>query len=174
MRWTRGLPIAAALAALPAQGFLERAPGEFQFFPEGVDWRLRIPQQEWKILGDKQLQGRRAFQTIAADHTRGLWMVVNLQRTDRCASGEACRALYWKNPGRLLGEPVDVKMFERNGFHVVQYRLDRIAGVGVRQLTLSASAYRDGHWIEMRMTREDDEIPDSAPFLELLDAASIR
>lgn len=174
MRRLRKFLVFALLAAPPAGAFLERAPGEFQFFPEGVSWRLRIPQQDWVILGDKQLQGRRAFQTIAADHTRGLWMVVNLQKTDRCNSGESCRALFWKNPGRTVRDPVDMKMFERNGFHVVQFRVDDIAGVRVRQLTFSANAYRDGHWIEMRMTREDDEMPDPGPFLELLDAASIR
>lgn len=164
----------AALAAAPAHAFLERAPGEFQFFPEGVEWRLRIPQQDWAIMGDKQLQGRRAFQTIASSQERGLWMVVSLQRTDRCNSGESCRALYWKNPGRMVRDPQDVRMFEQNGFHVVQFRLDQMAGVAVRQLTFSANAYRDGHWIEMRLTREDDEMPDPRPFVEFLDSVSIR
>lgn len=166
--------VLSALAAAPAEAYLERAPGEFQFFPEGVDWRLRVPQQDWAIMGDKQLGDRRAFQTIASSQERGFWLVVNLQKTDRCTSGESCRALYWKNPGRTVRDPRDVRLFERNGFHVVQFRLDQMAGVAVRQLTLSAHAYRDGHWIEMRLTREDDEMPDPAPFLEFLDAASIR
>jgi hypothetical protein len=67
-------------------------------------------------------------------------------------------------------------MYVRNGFHVVQFWLElgSAGGMSVNQANLSAHMYRDGCWIDLRVSRVDRQVPDPAPMLELLDSITVK
>lgn len=74
----------------------------------------------------------------------------------------------------MFKDPKGVRQYVRNGFHVVEFHLDGIAGVPIKQLNVSAHMYRDGYWVDIRITKVGRELPDSAPLTAFLDSISVK
>lgn len=145
-----------------------------QFFSPHTAWAVVIPKDDWVVAQEKRRPDGSGFYYLVSSRSRSMQFSMYLDRTAQCASGEACRARFWNNPGPMFRDPRAVRQYERNGFHVVQFYLDGVAGIPMMQTNLSAHMYRDGYWIDIRATKVGDEAPDAAPIIEFLDSISVQ
>jgi hypothetical protein len=146
-----------------------------QIFAPGHAWRLMLPGDDWKIEQGKIRAQSSGFYYLASSGRRDLHVSIFVVKTDHCSSGDTCRALFWSNPGPFYKNPKDVHQYDEHGFSVVRFRLDDIGGVPVRQANLSAHAYVDGYWIDVRISKAaEDRVPDINPLAAFFDSVSIK
>ena len=168
------LLLVGAMLAGPAAADVRDSDSRLQFFSPRAAWAVAIPKDDWVVAQERRRPDGSGFYYLVSSRSRSMQFMMYLNRTAECASGEACRALFWDNPGPKFRDPRDVRQYERNGFHVVQFYLDGVAGIPMKQANLSAHMYRDGYWIDIRATMVGEEVPDPAPIIEFLDSISVR
>ena len=165
---------ASILLAGPAAADVRDSGSRLQFFSPQTAWAVAIPRDDWVVAQEKRRPDGSGFYYLVASRSRSMQFSMYLDRTAQCSSGEACRALFWSNPGPMFRDARDVRQYERNGFHVVQFYLDGVAGIPIMQTNLSAHTYRDGYWIDIRVTMVGERVPDPAPMIEFLDSISVQ
>lgn len=165
-----------ALAAGGAQADVSESAAQLEFFAPGTAWRVTLPRQDWELLQEKRRPDGTGFYYFAASRAQGLQFSIYLDKTGKCSSGETCRAAFWRNgkPGPMYGDPQSARQYERNGFHVVEFYLDGVGGTPIKQSNVSAHMYRDGYWIDLRVTKVGREVPDLAPLGAFLDSVRVR
>jgi hypothetical protein len=166
--------VGSMLLARPAAADVRDSGSRLQFFSPHTAWAVVIPKDDWVVAQEKRRPDGSGFYYLVSSRSRSMQFSMYLDRTAQCASGEACRALFWSNPGPMFRDPREVRQYERNGFHVVQFYLDGVAGIPMMQTNLSAHMYRDGYWIDIRATKVGEEAPDPAPIIEFLDSISVQ
>jgi hypothetical protein len=166
--------VGAVLLAGPAAADVRDVGSRLQFFSPRTAWAVAIPKDDWVVAQEKRRPDGSGFYYLVSSRSRSMQFSMYLDRTAECASGEACRALFWSNPGPMFRDARDVRQYERNGFHVVQFYLDGVAGFPMKQANVSAHMYRDGYWIDIRATKVGEEVPDPAPIIEFLDSVSVQ
>ena len=164
----------STLLAGPAAADVRDSGARLQFFSPQTAWAVAIPKDDWVVAQEKRRPDGSGFYYLVSSRSRSMQFSIYLDRTAQCASGEACRALFWRNPGPMFRDPRDVRQYERNGFHVVQFYLDGVSGIPIMQANLSAHTYRDGYWIDIRVTKVGEQVPDPAPLIEFLDSVSVQ
>jgi hypothetical protein len=164
----------AALLAGPATADVREAGPRLQFFSPHASWAVTIPKDDWDVVQQKSRRDGTGFYYLVSSRRRSLQFSIYLDQTAACTSGEACRRLFWRNPEPMFRDAQDVREYERNGFHVIQFHLDGVAGIPIMQTNLSAHAYRDGYWIDIRITKVGEQAPDPAPMIEFLDSISVQ
>ncbi len=164
----------AALLASPATADVREVGSRLEFFSPHASWAVAIPRDDWAIVQRKSRRDGTGFYYLVASRSHSLQFSIYLDRTAQCASGAACRALFWSNPGPMFRDAQDVRQYERNGFHVLQFYLDGVGGIPIMQTNLSAHTYRDGYWIDIRITKVGEQVPDPAPMIEFLDSISVQ
>jgi hypothetical protein len=149
---------------------------QLQFVPPQAGWTVAVPRGDWVVDIEKTSADGTGSYHMVTSKTRATPFSIFLDRTKDCTSGESCRARYWQRRGADFQGARDVRMYERNGFHVVQFWIDfgAAAGMTVKQANVSAHMYRDGYWIDLRVSRTDMTVPDPAPLLEVLDSVVVR
>lgn len=146
-----------------------------QIFAPGHAWRLVLPGDDWKLEEGKIRAEGSGFYYLVSSGRRDFHISIFVVKTDRCWSGDTCRALFWSNPGVFYQHPKDVRQFDRHGFSVVRFQLDEIGGVAVKQANLSAHAYVDGYWIDVRVSRAAaDRVPDINTLITFFDSISLK
>jgi hypothetical protein len=165
------LPAAlAALALLPAQADFRFTEKTLQLFVPGATWALTLPREDWRVEGEQRKPDGNAFYYFATSD-RGLQLSVYFDRTSQCTSAEGCRKMWLSAPHPSMQGAKVLQEGERNGFAIVTYEN---ANVQVRdrslaQTNVSAHGYRDGHWIDLRVSAVGPTPPDAAPLLAVLD-----
>jgi hypothetical protein len=167
--------IGAALAA-SASADIGQSDSELEFFAPEVSWRVRVPKQGWVLLQETRKPDGAGYYYFAGNQAQGLQFSIYLDRTSGCTSGAGCRAAFWRNgnPGPMYKDPKAVRLYERNGFHVVEFYVDGIGGLPVKQANVSAHMYRSGYWVDVRVTKVDREIPNLAPLVGFLDSIAVK
>ncbi|APV48911.1 hypothetical protein BWI17_03955 [Betaproteobacteria bacterium GR16-43] len=165
--------VLAALAAAPAAADFRINDAGLQFFVPQAPWALRLPRDDWQVLQEKRSAGGGVYYFIASP-SRELQFSIFLDKTDQCDSASACRDLWKRNTAKVNEAARDLSERDRNGFSVVQFHLDKPGGHAVVQTNVSAHAYRDGYWIDVRVTKVGETRPDPEPLLAVLDAMAFR
>jgi hypothetical protein len=168
------LAMSLALVAGAARAEYAESALELEFYTPETRWRVRIPRQDWVVLQEKAKPDDSGFYYFVGSKIHQAQFSIYLDKTTNCSSGETCRALFWRNRGAMFKDAKGVREYESNGFHVVEFYLDEIAGVPVKQANLSGHMYRDGHWIDVRFTKVGRERLDLAPLTALLDSISVK
>jgi hypothetical protein len=173
----RGARRETAAAGAPAapQGTREQG-GQLQFVAPRAPRAVTLPKDDWAVELQKRTPDGASSYYFVTSYAKPIQFSIYLDRTTACSSGETCRTRFWGQRGTEFQGARDVRMYVRNGFHVVQFWLElgSAGGMSVNQANLSAHMYRDGYWIDLRVSRVDRQVPDPAPMLELLDSITVK
>lgn len=162
-----------ALAAAPACADFRYAGSKLQLYLPQLSWAVALPKDDWEIAQEKRRPDGTGLYYFASSAAKALQFSIYFDRSSACSSGAACRELWKNNSGPAFKDARDPVEFERNGFSVLHFHLDKPAGMPVVQANASAHAYRDGYWIDVRVTKVGATLPDSAALLALIDSLSI-
>src|SRR5262245_14156696 len=115
--------IALALVSAGAAADMTDSGQRFEFYAPETSWRIAIPRQGWEVLQEKRKPDGGGFYYFVGNKAQGLQFSIYLDKTRGCSSGESCRAAFWRNgkPGPMFNDPQAVRLYERNGFHVVDF-----------------------------------------------------
>ena len=174
MRMLSMMLMSLMLVAADARADFAESGAQLEFYASQLTWRVRIPKQDWTVLQEKRKPDGAGFYYFVGSKDQELQFSIYLDKTVSCTSGGACRALFWGNPGPMFKDPKNVRQYERNGFHVVEFYLDGVAGIPVKQANISAHMYKDGYWIDIRVTKVSREVPDFAPLSAFLNSISVK
>jgi hypothetical protein len=169
----RSLAVLAVLAMLPARADFRYSDTQLQLYMPGAPWAFTMPRGDWRLVQEQRKpDGSGLYYFMVND--KGSELSVYLDRTSECASPASCLQL-WRSrslPG-MQGARV-VNEGEHNGFRTVTYeqRGVRVGDRTVAQTNVSAHGYRDGHWIDFRVSAAGPTPPDSTPLLAIVDKLS--
>jgi hypothetical protein len=161
-------------AATTARADIQESGGEILISSPAVSWKIAIPRGDWKIVQQQKRPDGSGFIYSLTSAKQLLDLTVFLERSGRCSSGAGCRALFLRDPGLAARRPKDVKLFEEGGFHAAQFFVDAYADAVLRQANLSAHMYRDGHWIEVRVSLVTRKPPDPETLLAVLRSVTLK
>ena len=166
----RFLATLALLAALPAQADFRYSEKNLQLFAPGATWALTLPREDWRVEGEQRKPDGGGFYYFATSE-RDLQFSVYLDRNTQCNSPASCRQMWQSNPHPSMQGAKVLQESERNGFSIVVYENPRVTvrDRTVAQTNVSAHGYRDGTWIDFRVSAVGPTPPDPAPLLALID-----
>jgi hypothetical protein len=174
---TRILLAAAALAAIPAAADFRYSESHLQFYVPGAPWALTIPREDWKVVQEgRRPDGGSYYYFVASD--RPMQLSVYLERTTECTSAASCLKR-WRSQTHPSMQGSTVRQEgERNGFSVLVYDNPDVKAKdrSVATTNVSAHAYRDGQWIDFRVSAVSiagSKPPDAGPLLALIDKLAI-
>lgn len=162
------------LAAVPAAADMRINGAGLQLYVPGVAWAVRLPRGDWQVLEEKRKPDGTGAYYFVASPSKEVQFSVYIDATGDCSSGPTCREQWKRNAGRAFENALGPSELERNGFSVLQFHLDRPMNAPVVQANLSAHAYRDGRWIDMRVTKVGEKRPAPAVLLAVVDSVSIQ
>jgi hypothetical protein len=168
-----GLGLMATVVAVRAD--LRETGIELQFYAPAAPWKIVIPKDDWIISEEKRRTDGEGFYYQLESLNLALYLTVYLDKTNKCSSGETCRALFVEDLGPMAKQMKDPQRYEKNGFHVIQFHLDGVGGIPLKQSNLSAHMYRDGYWIDIRITKVGkDSVPDPKSLITFLESIVVQ
>jgi hypothetical protein len=168
------LLLGSTLWVVSAMADVRDLGSQLQFSAAHTSWAVTMPRGDWVVAQEKRRADSAGFYYFVNSRNQALRFSMYLDKTTDCFSGETCRALFWRDPGPMFRDPKGVRQYERNGFHVVQFYLDGIAGISLKQVNVSAHMYRDGYWIHIRVSAVGEQLPDATPLIGFLDSISVK
>src|SRR6187431_1316450 len=151
----------AALAVLPATADFRYSPTHVQLYAPDAAWALAVPREDWKLVQEERRPDGQAFYYMAGSD-RGLQFSVYIDKTAECDSGPSCRKMYQASGHPSLQGAKVLQEAERNGFSILVYQTPAVR-VGERMLgitNVSAHAYREGRWVDFRVSSAAATPPD--------------
>jgi hypothetical protein len=142
----------------------------------GTRWKVSFPKDDWKVDQDSATPDGR-FAYSLSSMAKGLFVVIRLEKTAKCSTGETCRTYFWDNPSPPVTDPKGVKTDPRNGFQVIQWYRAATGEINATQTFVSAHVYRDGYWIHVWSLKSDSRKgagPDPTPLLQFLDSIEVK
>lgn len=157
------------LACLPAHAEFRYTETSLQLFVPGASWAVTLPKEDWRVTQEQRNSaGTAIYYFVSGD--RDMRFSVYIDRTTDCSSPETCRKLWLSKPHPSMQGAKTLQEGERNGFSFIAYQGEaRVAEKSVALTQVSAHAYREGHWIDLRASAGTATAPDQAPVLAFLD-----
>jgi hypothetical protein len=131
-----------------------------------------LPREDWTIVKEMRKAGDTGFYYMLTSQRRQMFFSVYIDRTDNCRSAQACLDTAMANASYKNDR--DVRRSDVNQFKVAQFALDSASGPSMKQANVSASAYIDGLWFDVHISKVGAETPELAPLLDFLQTVSIK
>lgn len=133
---------------------------------------VTLPREDWALEREQRRQGDTAVYYMLASPSKQLVFSVYIDKTEACKSAEACLEAALKNAS--YKEAQNLERDAREPMKFAKFYLDNPRGAPVKQAHILASAYVDGVWIDIHISKTGRERPDLAPLLELLNAITVK
>jgi hypothetical protein len=161
--------------AVAVRADLRETGSELQIYVPAAPWKLVIPKDDWVVSEEKRRTDGGGFYYQLESLNLALYLTIYLDKTNQCSSGESCRALFVNDLGPMAKQMKEPQRYEKNGFHVIQFHLDEVGGIPLKQSNLSAHMYRDGYWIDIRITKiGKDSVPDPKSMVSFLESIVVQ
>jgi TPR repeat protein len=86
-----------------------------------TDWELRFPSEGWQLNLQRSAPDGRQYSYMFSNFRQRLIVSFILEPAYKCETGEACRNIFWKNPGPAYENPKEGRFLESNRFSVVEF-----------------------------------------------------
>jgi hypothetical protein len=160
------------LAAMSVRADVTDTAAERQFFLASATVKLTLPRGDWIITREQRRPDETAVYYALESQTRGLIFSVYIDKSASCKTATACRELALANPA--FRDAKELKTLEVGMFSVSQFYLDQPQNLKISQANVLASAYVDGYWFNIHISKGDTTRPDEAPLIDLLKEVSIK
>ena len=167
-----GTAMIAALVSAPARADVLDTPAERHLMLPSAPVELTIPRGDWVITREQRRTGDTAVYYALTSEQRGMILSVFIDKTGTCQSAQACRDASTKNPS--YKDAKDLKSLGIGNFSVSQFFLDQPQGLALKQANLLASAYVQGYWFDVHISKAGPERPDPTLLVDLLKEIAIK
>jgi hypothetical protein len=131
-----------------------------------------LPKDDWIIGGERRRPDGNGVYYMLSSERRQLSFSVFVERTTVCESPQSCLALALKNP--QYKDAIEMRQNDEGAFRAATFYLDQPSGAPIQQAHVLASAYVDGVWFDVHISRGAKERPDMGTLLEFLRQVAIR
>lgn len=131
-----------------------------------------MPREDWVLLKEQRRPGDTAVYYMLTSQQRQMVFSVYIDRTEVCRSADSCLDAAMANS--QYKDARELRRSELNQFKVAQFFSDNPQGAPIKQAQVSASAYVDGHWYDVHISKSAAERPDLAPLLDFLKTIAIK
>jgi TPR repeat protein len=129
-----------------------------------AEWELRFPSRDWMLVQQRSFGDGRQYYYMFTHLRTGMVASFYLEPAAKCDTGDACRAVFWKNPGPAYKNPKASRQLNAGEFSVVEFTT--ADGEPTAQRHWSAHAVRDGVWIDLHLSAITAQDKDYARFEE--------
>jgi|KBSMisStaDraftv2_1062788.scaffolds.fasta_scaffold140009_4 hypothetical protein len=133
---------------------------------------LVMPRADW-VLNQEQRRpdGKVAYYMMSSEQAHAVFSVY-IDKTGPCRSADDCLKEALKNPQYKSAQ--ETQMLDDRQFKVAYFYLDKPQGLAVSQAHVLASAYVDGLWFDIHLSRTSKERPDIGALLELVKTMQLK
>jgi TPR repeat protein len=121
-------------------------------------WELRFPGKGWVLFAKQVKQNGLQYYYSFGNLKKGLNVSFFIEPAYKCDTSEACRTLFWKDPGPMAKDAGAVRFFDANRFSVVEFVAnvpdDIVPGMKAKTPLHHWSAHfvNDGIWMDMHIS----------------------
>jgi hypothetical protein len=131
-----------------------------------------IPREDWTLSKEQRRPGDTAVYYMFSSEQRQMFFSVYVDKTSVCNSADSCLENALANS--QYKDAKELRKTEDRQFKVAQFFLDNPRGTPVKQAQLIVSAYLDGQWFDIHISKSGTERPEMAALLEFLKAVVIK
>jgi len=131
-----------------------------------------MPKDDWTIAQEKRRPDGEGVYYMMTSDRRQISLSVFVERSAKCNSSASCLALALENP--QYREALGMRRSDEGPFRVAQFHLDRPRGMPVQQANVLASAYVEGTWFDVHISKAGADRPDMAVLMQVLREVAIR
>jgi hypothetical protein len=131
-----------------------------------------IQKEGWLLQQERRRQGDTAVYYLLSNERSQLNFSVYIDKTESCQDAATCLKSALKNPSYK-----DAKEFSETEiglFKAVQFYTDQPNGMAIKQAHILASAYVDGQWFDVHISKAGKERPEIGPLIEFLRTVAVR
>ncbi len=127
---------------------------------------LIIPREDWVITKEQRRSDDKVIYYMMTSEKRQLAFSVYIDKGAPCQSADACLDSVVK--GAPYKDAQELERSTEGPFKVAQFYLDNPQGYPVKQAHILASAYIDGQWFDIHLSKTAKERPDRTALMEFL------
>lgn len=133
---------------------------------------LVMPRADWALNKEQRRpDGKMGYYMMYSEQARAVFSVY-IDMMGPCRSAEDCLRDALKNP--LYKDAQETKMSEDRQFKVAYFYLDKPQGLAVSQAHVLVSAYVDGLWFDIHLSKTSKERPNIGELLELVKTLQLK
>jgi len=170
LRLASGLLLFAV--ALGAVADINDTPTERRLSIPSASVSVIIPREDWTLGVEQRRPGDTAVYYMLSSKTRDLVFSVYIDKTDACKTAEACLDAALKNVS--YRDAQNLERDEQGPFRLAKFHIDNPKGTPIKQAHVLASAYVDGVWIDVHISKAGKERPEFAPLVEFLKVVRVK
>jgi hypothetical protein len=133
---------------------------------------VAIPREDWTLNKEQRRPGDTAVYYMFSSEQRQMFFSVYIDKTNVCNSSDSCLEKALENS--QYKDAKELRKTEVRQFKVAQFFLDNPRGAPIKQAQLIVSAYLDGQWFDIHISKAGAERPDMAALLEFLKTVTIK
>lgn len=145
------LTVAACLLSLAAFADVREGRETNAVSVPYTDWELRFPSEGWQLNLKRSAADGRQYSYMFSNFKQRLIVSFILEPAYKCETGEACRIIFWKNPGPAYENPKDGRFLESNNFSVVEFTTNTTTN-DLEQRHWSGHRVNDGVRIDLHVS----------------------
>jgi hypothetical protein len=149
-----------ALPANPVLALNEGAPS------------LVLPGSDWIVHNEQRNRTGTGIYYMLSNDKLKTYFSVYIEKTNSCSAAAECLKLSFKNESYATAE--SRTDFDAAPFSATSFFIDAPRGLPIKQAHVLASAYVNGHWIDIHLSAAGPERPSVAPLQALLQSLSVR
>jgi hypothetical protein len=150
---------------------IEQSASELRLSMPSMKPGVSVPPEDWKV--DEQKQGANgSAHYLLTSQSRKLVFSVHFDRAAPCKSADECLEAVLTNSRYAKAD--GLKRTSLGPFKVARFFLDQPSGVPLMQAHVFASAYVDGMWIDVRLSKTEQARPDMAALLDFLKLIAVK
>ncbi|MFZ6647921.1 hypothetical protein ACO0LO_19505 [Undibacterium sp. TJN25] len=131
-----------------------------------------MPREDWTLTREQLRPGDTAVYYMFSSERRKLFFSVYIDKTNVCQSSDTCLETALKNS--QYKDAKELQKSDDGQFKIAQFFIDHPQGTPINQTNLLASAYVDGQWFDIHISKVGKERPEFAPLLEFLQAVVVK
>lgn len=139
-----------------------------------LKWVLEIETPDMVLEQKKITDSKDAARLFAHNEETGMNMSAFLEKADHPGDAKECRAFYWEHAKKSPFKKDDFSMSESGGMAILQYLVKEFAGLEVRQKHMNAYLSRDGHWMDIHLSKVKFKPGEELLFKNILDQIRIK
>lgn len=172
MKFVTASAIAIILFSTAALADVNDTPTERRFSISGGVRGIAMPREDWVQSKEQRRPGDTAVYYMLSSERRQLFFSVYIDKTNACKSADSCLENALMNP--QYKEAKELRKTDGGQFKVAQFYVDSPQGAPLKQAHLLVSAYVDGQWFDVHISKAGKERPDMAALLEFLQMVTVK
>ncbi|XHS78725.1 hypothetical protein ACFJGW_01795 [Burkholderiaceae bacterium UC74_6] len=162
----------SALLAMLATAKLSSTPAVLMLAPKNGSHTLVLPRGDWEVTQQNHRDDGTSAYFLLSSSALAVNFSAWIESSRACSDGDSCLRAALKNPSYLNRS--DQKFFEDVGFKATSFYVAPTEKLPIEQFHVLASAYVNGYWIDIHISKADKSRPDPTAALAVLHSLQLQ